>query len=153
MMGKTQHLKGIHEIFTFSRVGFVLFSASHASLLIAQTSDGSSWYRDIAISPAGDQIAFTYSGQVWVANAKGGDAVPLTSETVYSSNPVWSPDGQSLAYQSNQYGRGDVFVLNMNTHKSQRLTFHGSKDIPYSLVPMVAKSYFNLLGSVMVIAN
>lgn len=115
-----------------ARVGFVLFSASHASLLIAQTSDGSSWYRDIAISPAGDQIAFTYSGQVWVANAKGGDAVPLTSETVYSSNPVWSPDGQSLAYQSNQYGRGDVFVLNMNTHKSQRLTFHGSKDIPYS---------------------
>ncbi|MFA0077945.1 S41 family peptidase [Vibrio artabrorum] len=115
-----------------ARMGFVLLSASHASLLLAQTSDGSSWYRDIAISPSGNQIAFTYSGQVWVANAKGGDAIPLTSETVYSSNPVWSPDGQSLAYESNQYGPGDVFVLNMNTHNSQRITFHGRKDIPYA---------------------
>ncbi|OLQ93452.1 protease [Vibrio panuliri] len=115
-----------------ARTGLVLLTASYSSLLIAQPSDGSSWYRDIAISPNGDQIAFTYGGQIWAASSKGGDAIPLTSEAVYSSNPVWSPDGQSLAYESNQYGPGDVFVLNMNTQRSQRLTFHASKDTPYS---------------------
>ncbi|WP_414931687.1 hypothetical protein [Vibrio europaeus] len=34
--------------------------------------------------------------------------------------------------EANQYGPGDVFVLNMQTYTSQCLTFHGSKETPYS---------------------
>ncbi|WCP70321.1 S41 family peptidase (plasmid) [Vibrio tubiashii] len=115
-----------------AQVVLALLTTSHASLLFAQTPEGSSWYRDIAISPNGEQIAFTFNGQIWLANSEGGDAVPLTRESVHSSNPVWSSDGELLAYEANQYGPGDVFVLNMQTHTSQRLTFHGSKETPYS---------------------
>ncbi|MDE6176905.1 MAG: hypothetical protein K2F71_05120, partial [Paramuribaculum sp.] len=33
------------------------------------------WLRDIAISPDGSQIAFTYMGDICKGDAKGGDAV------------------------------------------------------------------------------
>lgn len=52
------------------------------------------WTRDVRISPDGKEIAFCYKGDIYKVNANGGDAIRLTSQDSYESNPVWSPDGK-----------------------------------------------------------
>lgn len=54
---------------------------------------------DPAWSPDGKRIAFA-AGNVWVMNADGTDAHPITRPTAgdYAGSPTWSPDGKWLAY-------------------------------------------------------
>jgi Tol biopolymer transport system component len=63
-------------------------------------------------SPDGTRIAFVSNSvtgrpdtdlngrQIWVMNADGSDAHALTSFAEPSTNPTWSPDGQSIAFVS-----------------------------------------------------
>ncbi|WP_159651290.1 S41 family peptidase [Vibrio atypicus] len=90
------------------------------------------WMRDVVISPDGQKIAFTYSGQIWLVNSTGGEATPLTSNDVYSDHPIWSPDGKSIAFQSKRFGAGDVFIVPSVGGQAKRLTFHSSADVPYA---------------------
>ncbi|WP_158119128.1 S41 family peptidase [Vibrio metoecus] len=100
------------------------------------------WLRDIALSPNGQQIAFTYAGQIWLVPAQGGEAIALTESGVYSEMPVWSPDSQSLAFSANRYGEGDVFILAVQGGESRRLTYHGAKDTPYAFSADGTQLYF-----------
>ncbi|GAD79952.1 S41 family peptidase [Vibrio ezurae] len=106
------------------------------------TANSANWYRDAAVSPDGSQIVFRYAGQLWLVPSTGGDALPLTSESVFSSHPVWSPNGKSIAFTSNRYGSGDVFTMDVNSGQSQRLTYHPSKDVPYSYSSDGSTVYF-----------
>jgi dipeptidyl aminopeptidase/acylaminoacyl peptidase len=57
------------------------------------------------ISPAGDRIAYTSNGQVWVAPVDGSMAGKrMFFAKGQSSSPVWSPTGDRMAFVSN---RGD----------------------------------------------
>ncbi|WP_261818093.1 S41 family peptidase [Vibrio gallicus] len=96
------------------------------------TPNSTNWYRDVAVSPDGSQVVFRYAGQLWLVPSKGGDAIPLTSESVYSSHPIWSPNNQTIAFMSNRYGSGDVFTMNVDSGELQRLTYHPSGDVPYA---------------------
>lgn len=117
--------------FAYVCLSFIIFTNT-TSVYSQTSSTSSSWYRNVVISPDGDNIVFTYSGQIWIVGVQGGNAIPLTSESVYSSSPVWSPNGKHLAYQSNKYGEGDVFVIDMDSYRSFRLTYHGHNDTPFS---------------------
>lgn len=112
-----------------------------------QTEDSTqarpTWLRDIALSPDGQKIAFTYAGQIWLVPAQGGDAVALTESGVYSETPIWSPDSQSIAFTADRYGLGDVFILSIQGGESRRLTYHGAKDIPYAFSADGQQLYFS----------
>ena len=41
----------------------------------------------------------------------------------------WSPDGRSIAYDSNQDGNPDIYVRDVRTNVERQLTFHDSRDI------------------------
>ena len=43
------------------------------------------WMRDVRISPDGSQIAFTYKGDIYKVDAKGGKAERLTTLASYES--------------------------------------------------------------------
>ena len=60
------------------------------------------WMRDARISPNGTEIVFCYKGDIYKVPAQGGTAVQLTTQASYEANPVWSPDGRSLAFASDR---------------------------------------------------
>ena len=46
---------------------------------------------------------------------QGGVARHLTMHEKHDFNPIFSPDGKSIAFSSNRYGNDDVFALNART--------------------------------------
>ena len=54
-------------------------------------------------SPDGKQIAYTYDGQIWLANIDGSDAKQLTNISTKASDFVWSPDGTKMLFVSSVY--------------------------------------------------
>lgn len=95
-----------------------------ATFLLAQ----SPLLRHPSISPDGNQIAFSYQGDIWVVPAEGGVARRLTIHESYEASPAWSPDGKKIAFVGNRYGNNDVFVTDLNGSTPQRLTHHSASD-------------------------
>ncbi len=88
------------------------------------------WLRYPAISPDGTMIVFSYQGDLFLVDSKGGTAKQLTSHTAYDYNPVWSHDNKTIAFSSNRHGNFDVFVTNTNGQNPKRLTYFSADDVP-----------------------
>ena len=88
------------------------------------------WLRYPAISPDGQQIAFAFEGKLFVVPSAGGAARLLVSNGQHSTQPVWSPDGRSIAYASEVYGNADVFLVSAEGGPSRRLTSHSAREVP-----------------------
>src|SRR4051812_30724264 len=73
-------------------------------------------------------IVFVYAGDLWSVPREGGDAVRLTSAAGVETNPVFSPDGKSLAFTGEYDGNVDVFVMPVNGGVPKRLTWHPAPD-------------------------
>lgn len=93
------------------------------------------WLRYPAISPDGNSIAFTYKGDIYKVNSTGGTAIALTTNQSIDYNPVWSPDGKKIAFASNRYGNFDIFIMNAQGGKAERLTFFSLNEKPSSFTP------------------
>jgi tricorn protease len=88
-----------------------------------------------SISPDGKTIAFSYKGDLYRVDAKGGNAVPLTVHEAHDFMPVWSKDGKNIAFASDRYGNFDVFVMPASGGSPVRITHHSSNDFPYDFTP------------------
>src|SRR6266508_329846 len=76
------------------------------------------------------RIAFSYLGDIWVANEDGSNVQRLTDNRAREVYPRFSPDGRWMAFSSNRYGNNDVFVVPVTGGAPRRLTFHtGSDDV------------------------
>jgi len=73
-------------------------------------------------------IAFTYLGDIWLANEDGTSAHRVTDNTAREEYPRFSPDGQWIAFSSNRYGNYDVFVMPAAGGPARRLTYHSGGD-------------------------
>ena len=93
------------------------------------------WMRDAAISPDGSEIAFCYKGDIYRVNAKGGEALRLTTQPSYESTPVWSPDGQQIAFASDRFGSTDIFVMPASGGEARRLTSNSANETPSAFTP------------------
>lgn len=108
------------SIISLALLGASAFGAAAAPL----------WLRNVAISPDGSTIAFTYKGNVFTVPAKGGDARQITSGGSYNTSPVWSPDGSKIAFGSDREGSMDVFVVNSRGGVPKRLTTNSGGETP-----------------------
>ena len=88
------------------------------------------WMRDVKISPDGTQIAFSYKGDIYKVDVKGGSAQRLTSTPSYENAPVWSPDGKSIAFASDRNGGFDIYVMPAEGGTAKRLTFNSASETP-----------------------
>ncbi|RZT91281.1 tricorn protease [Ancylomarina subtilis] len=109
--------------------GLLLLSASSW----AQTNP--LWMRYPSISPDGKTVAFNYMGDIYKVDAKGGEAIRLTSNPAYDYNAIWSPDGKQLAFASERNGNFDIFLMSINGGTPKRLTTNSAKEIPTSFTP------------------
>lgn len=80
------------------------------------------------ISPDGSQIAFAALGDLWLVSTRPGDAVPrrVTSDVFVETNPVWAPDGASLAYSSDREGGVALWTHDLKTGASRRVAPDGN---------------------------
>ena len=81
------------------------------------------------ISPDGKLVAFSYLGDIWVVETIGGVARPITTHRAHDINPVFSPDGKTLAFSSNRHGSYNVYTIPVTSGKPTRLTFDSSNDM------------------------
>lgn len=103
-----------------------------AATLGANAATTPLWLRDVKISPDGKAIAFTYKGDIYTVPAAGGEARRITSRQSYECNPVWAPDGKTIAFASDRHGNFDVFVVDADGGTPRRLTTHSAAEIPES---------------------
>ena len=88
------------------------------------------WMRYPAISPDGRQIVFSYKGDLFTVNSQGGQARQLTTNAAYDAYPVWSQDGQQIAFASDREGSMDVYVIPATGGTPRRLTTSSYAEYP-----------------------
>lgn len=82
-----------------------------------------------AINNDGSKIAFSYQGDIWTVDSKGGNALRLTVHEAYDAMPRFSYDGKKIAFQSDRYGNNDIFVMPSEGGLPIRLTYLYSPEI------------------------
>jgi len=80
-------------------------------------------FAEPGISPDGREIAFGSGGDIWSVPTAGGEARLLVADAAYDRRPMFSPDGDSLAFISTRTGGGDIYVLALSTGVVRRLTW------------------------------
>jgi tol-pal system beta propeller repeat protein TolB len=129
----TSHLSGNYEVYVMNTDGSDLKQLT----FIGATTYGSAW------SPDGKHIAFTstQSGteEVYVMSADGSNTKRLSwtsyfeksQPKAYNKNPVWSPDGQYIAFASARSGEQEIFLMNADGSDPKQITdSEGMKDFP-----------------------
>src|ERR1039458_3652434 len=74
------------------------------------------------------KVAFSYLGDLWIANENGSGVQRLTDNQARDVYPRFSPDGNWIAFSSNREGNYDVYVIPATGGKPRQLTFHSADD-------------------------
>lgn len=84
----------------------------------------------------GNQVAFEYAGDLWIADASSdAPARRLTSHPGDEVSPVFSPDGEWIAFSGSYDGNFDVYVVPAAGGEPRRLTWHPGPDVIWGFTP------------------
>src|SRR5579884_3685573 len=105
-----------------------IFGATSTSVRAVPDTTDTCLLQSPAVSK--DQIAFVYAGDVWVCDLEGKHVRRLTSDQPAEANPapVFSPDGQTLAYTGRHEGGTDVYRIPVAGGIPTRLTWRPNVD-------------------------
>jgi Tol biopolymer transport system component len=71
-------------------------------------------FGDVTLSPVGHRVAYSLQtgnlAEVWVRDLDRGTDQRVTFEGHFDFNPVWSPDGQRIAYASDVSGAPRIYI-------------------------------------------
>src|ERR1700726_3868378 len=80
------------------------------------------------------QIVFAYGGYLWSVPREGGEARQLTTGG-HEGLPIFSPDGNWIAFTGQYDGNVDAFVMAAEGGEPRRLTWHPGQDSPVGWTP------------------
>lgn len=95
----------------------------------------------------GDQVAFTYAGDLWVANRTTNEARRLTSSPGLEIRPKFSPDGKTIAFTAAYDGNFDVYTIPTAGGEPTRLTWDPESDLSVGWTPDGKVAYATTGGS------
>lgn len=72
---------------------------------------------------SGDRIVFVCEDDLWEVPAQGGRAFRLTNSVAALSYPVFSPDGELLAFLGSEEGSQDIYLMHSMGGPITRLTY------------------------------
>jgi tricorn protease len=89
---------------------------------------GSKWIRHASISPTGARAVFEFRGEIiTVPKEKGDDRNLSSSPGANDRSPVWSPNGSSIAWFSDESGEYELHIAPQDGHgETRKIALHGS---------------------------
>ena len=96
-------------------------------------AQGTRLLRQPAISAT--SIAFEYGGDIWITEKNGGNARRITSTAAVEGNPHFSPDGNTIAFNSNRSGIPAVYTVPSEGGTPTRLSWYPSASFPRGWSP------------------
>lgn len=91
--------------------------------------------RSPSLSPDGTAVVFTWRGDLWWVPTGGGRAVRLTSHPADETRSAWSPDGRTIAFESDRTGFENVWLMDADGSNVRQLT---REDVPLALTGWTA---------------
>jgi tricorn protease len=82
-----------------------------------------------------DLIAFGYAGDLWTVPRAGGVATRLTTGVGIETEPIFSPDGSTIAFTGAYDGNTDVFTIPVTGGVPFRVTYHPAADFAVAWTP------------------
>ncbi|HSL69008.1 MAG TPA: amidohydrolase family protein [Longimicrobiales bacterium] len=76
----------------------------------------------VALSPDQTWLALDALGRIWIMPITGGAARPLTDELGDARQPSWSPDGNTIAFQSYRDGGWHIWTVTADGRTLRQLT-------------------------------
>ncbi len=81
------------------------------------------------------EIVFEFAGDLWSVSRSGGAATRLTIGVGIETDPVFSPDGRTIAFTGEYGGNADVYVVPSTGGEPKRLTYHPGPDSAVAWTP------------------
>ena len=80
------------------------------------------------LSPDGEEVVFSFQGDLWKVSSEGGQAYRLTAMAGEETRPSISPDGKWLAFSASPNGQMDIYVMPYAGGEIRQLTWHQGYD-------------------------
>ncbi len=80
-----------------------------------------SWM-NITVSPDGKTLAFDLLGDIYTMPIAGGKATALTNDIAWNMQPVFSPDGKTIAFTSDRDGGDNIWLMNTDGSEPRAVT-------------------------------
>ncbi|MCR9292774.1 MAG: S41 family peptidase [bacterium] len=113
--------------FHFLAAGIGLCLALSQGSLAAENTARRIWLPETpSLSPDGETLLFSWAGEIWAASIEGGNAQRLTYHAARDSQPLFSPDGQTIAFVSDRSGSPQVHLMQADGSQLRQITFHSA---------------------------
>ena len=83
--------------------------------------DEATWM-SLDVAPDGMQLVIEVLGDLYLLPITGGQAEPISVGMHFDSQPRFSPDGQHIVFVSDRDGGEEVWLLNLETRETSKLT-------------------------------